>query len=261
MMSGQMKIQGYPYLYETHLHTSPASACAKNTGEEMARAAMEWGYAGIMVTDHNWGGNTGIPRDLPWEEWVNRFIKGYEQASAFSSQDFAVFWGYEAGYHGTEFLIYGITPQWLLAHPEIKEADIEEQYRLIHQAGGMVVHAHPFREERYIPRVLLYPDLVDAVEGINATHSSSRSLGHHNPHYDEEAVSYARQHGLPITAGSDIHSTRLLGGGIALKRRLTSVSDYCSVILGKEDYVLTNGDAVFDRNGEFLCNLAASETF
>ena len=38
----------YPYLYETHLHTMEGSACAKNSGAEMARACRDAGYTGIF---------------------------------------------------------------------------------------------------------------------------------------------------------------------------------------------------------------------
>lgn len=72
----------YPYLYETHLHTAEGSACGRNTGGEMAAACKEYGYAGIFVTDHNWGGNTAVDREKPWDEWVNEFCKGYESAKA-----------------------------------------------------------------------------------------------------------------------------------------------------------------------------------
>ena len=48
----------YKYFYDTHVHTSEASACAKNTGAEMARAAKAAGYTGIIITDHAWNGNT-----------------------------------------------------------------------------------------------------------------------------------------------------------------------------------------------------------
>ena len=40
------------YKYETHLHTSEVSKCARSTGAEMARAFNKAGYAGIFVTDH-----------------------------------------------------------------------------------------------------------------------------------------------------------------------------------------------------------------
>lgn len=99
----------YPYLYETHLHTSQGSACACCTGAEMAKACKEAGYTGIIVTDHNWGGNTAVNRRMPWREWVNEFYKGYEDAKRMGDNiGLDVFPGYEAGYQGTEFLIYGI---------------------------------------------------------------------------------------------------------------------------------------------------------
>ncbi len=248
-----LHIKDYPYLYETHLHTNQASACAHNTGAEMARAAKEYGYTGIVVTDHNWGGNTCVPRTLPWREWVDEFTKGYQDAYEYGiKHDLDVFFGYEAGYNATEFLIYGLTPEWLKSHPEIKDASIEEQLELVHSGGGIVVHAHPFREESYIPEIRLFPDYVDAVEGINATHSCRRSQSHNNPAFDDRAVAYAREHHLPMTAGSDVHSIVIFGGGMAFKRRMTSIQDLCQAILGGEDHALTNGDTVYDKNGARL---------
>lgn len=70
----------YPYLYETHMHTSESSACARSTGKEMARAAKDAGYTGIIITNHNWYGNTCIDASLPWEQWIRRFCTGYEEA-------------------------------------------------------------------------------------------------------------------------------------------------------------------------------------
>lgn len=245
--------RGYRFLYETHLHTCQSSACAHNTGYEMARAAKEAGYAGIIVTDHNWGGNTSVDRSLPWQEWVRRFELGYLDAKRYGdAHDLDVFFGYEAGYRGTEFLIYGVDAGWMAAHPELRTASVEEQYRLIHGAGGLVIHAHPFREESYIPEVRLFPEAVDGVEGVNATHSNSRSKGHNNPHFDELAVAYAAEHGLPMTAGSDIHTTQLFGGGMFFKRRLSSVEDFIGAVLSGEDYLLTNGERIFDKHGAHM---------
>lgn len=247
-----MVYKDYKYLYETHLHTTGASACAHNTGAEMAKTCKEYGYAGILVSEHNWGGNTSVPRDLPWDAWVDAFTKGYEDALAYGKEnDFDVIWGYEAGYNGTEFLIYGVSPEFMKAHPELKEATVEEQYALVQEAGGMVVHAHPFREEWYIPEIRLYPDYVDAVEGINATHSCHLSQGHNDPAYDERAIAYANEHKLPMTAGSDIHSVNLFGGGVLFKHRIHTAAEYKAAILAG-DYVLTNGDKIYDRFGKVL---------
>lgn len=243
----------YPYLYETHLHTSEGSACAKFSGREMARACKEYGYTGIFVTDHNWGGNTAVDRQLPWREWVERFCMGYETAKAEGDRiGLDVFFGYEAGYCGTEFLLYGIDKEWMLEHPQLRHADIGGQYELVHRHGGLVIHAHPFREERYIPEVRLFPQWVDGVEGVNAMHSNPRSGAHNDPSFDAKAVAYANRHRLPLTAGSDIHHTQLLGGGTAFRRRLDSPADYKRAVLTGEDYVLTDGEYWYDKTGKRL---------
>lgn len=243
----------YPYLYETHLHTAEASACAKCSGKQMARACRDYGYTGIFVTDHNWGGNTAIDRRLPWKEWVEAFCCGYEHAREEGEKiGLDVFLGYEAGFDATEFLIYGVDKQWMLEHPRLWELSVREHNRLIRDAGGLVIHAHPYREEAYIPEIRLLPDCVDGVEGINATHSNSHSLAHNDPAYDRRAIAYANEHGLPMTAGSDIHSTMLFGGGVAFARRLDSAADYVQAIRTGEDCVLTNGEVWYDRKGRVL---------
>ncbi len=243
----------FPYLYETHLHTSQSSACGKSAGADMARACKEYGYTGIFVTDHNWGGNTAVDRSLPWEEWVEEFCKGYEAAKAEGDRiGLDVFFGYEAGYHGTEFLIYGIDKEWMKTHPELRKATVAEQYRLVHAACGLVMHAHPYREEDYIPEIRLFPEWVDGVEGINATHSNSRSTAHNEKAFDDRAIAYARKHHLPMSAGSDIHNTNLFGGGVAFQRKITSGQDYCRAILQGENYVLTNGEVWYDKEGNVI---------
>lgn len=243
----------YPYLYETHLHTSQSSACAKYTGAEMAKVCKKEGYTGIIVTDHNWGGNTAVNRRLPWQEWVNEFSKGYEDAKRVGDKiGLDVFFGYEAGFSATEFLIYGLTKDFMLTTPELRSASVEEQYQIVHEANGMVIHAHPFREEFYIPEVRLFPEFVDGVEGINATHSNLRAGGLTKTIFDERAIEYAKKHNFPMTAGSDIHTTDLLGGGMAFKRKLSSIEDFIEAVLSKEDYALTNGDNWYTKSGELI---------
>ncbi|MCR5477405.1 MAG: PHP domain-containing protein [Lachnospiraceae bacterium] len=233
----------FPFAYETHLHTSEASACARSTGAEMARACKEAGYTGIFVTDHFVGGNTAVDRSLPWTEWVERFCLGYEHAKAEGDRiGLQVFFGFESGYHATEFLIYGLSKEWLLTHPEIRDCTIEEQYGLVHEGGGMVIHAHPFREEGYIPAIRLFPDYEDGAETVNATHVCTLSKSHNNPVFDDQAKVYARAHNFPVTAGSDVHSTRLLFGGMAFGRRMEEPQDFIHAVMSKEPCLLLSGN-------------------
>ena len=92
----------------------------------------------------------------------------------------------------------------------------------------------------------------EMAEIINANHSNPNRLSNHDPSYDRKATEYAREHSLPMVAGSDMHSDQLLGGGVAFTRRLENEQDYGRAILAGEDYVLTDGCAVYDRQGNVL---------
>ncbi|MCR4787125.1 MAG: PHP domain-containing protein [Lachnospiraceae bacterium] len=246
-------ISKFKYKYELHLHTNQGSKCGHNTGAEMAKAAKEAGYSGIVVTDHAWGGNTAVDRSLPYEEWVRQYIKGYEDAKAWGDENgLLVMFGIESGFQGTEFLIYNLTPEYFMSRPEFWNATIKEQLKLVHEGGGIVMHAHPYREEFYIPEIRLFPDDVDGVETINATHSSHLSKSHLGMQYNELAIEYARKHNFPTCAGSDVHSTIMFGGGILTEEPLTGSQDLKDLILSDRMYLLTDGDRIYDRYGLLL---------
>lgn len=230
--------EDYPYAYETHLHTSKASACGLNTPEEMVIACKEAGYTGIFVTDHFFYGNTAIDRALPWKEWVQGYCQSYELAKIAGDEiGLQVFFGWEASYRGTDFLVYGLDKEWLIAHPQIKDASIEEQYAMLHADGGMIIHAHPFREEFYIPEIRLFPEYVDGVETLNASHVpkfGAKAGGG----FDRLAKEYAIKHNLPQTGGSDIHSVNLFGGGMAFQSKLNSIQDYIQAVKSRSGILL-----------------------
>ena len=225
----------FPYLYETHLHTKEASACGNSTAEELVYAYKEAGYTGIMVTDHFYRGNTAIDRNLSWEDWVEAYCKGYENAKAVGDKiGLQVFFGWEESHQGADFLIYGLDKEWMLKHPELKEVTVEEQYELVHKSGGMVIHAHPYREAWYIPEIRLFPTSVDGVEIFNASHYGKNLREDGRSLYDVQAMEYAQKYNFPCTGGSDIHSTNLLYGGMAFQRKLADVQDYMKAVLGRE---------------------------
>ena len=221
-----------PYLYETHLHTCQASACGKSTGAEHARFYKALGFTGIIVTDHFFGGNTCVPRDLPWAERIGRFCSGYEDAYAEGQKiGLDVFFGWEQGYGDDEYLVYGLDKAWLLAHPEVEYWTRREQLEEIHRFGGCVVQAHPFRTRSYIQHVRLGHLYCDGVEAANAANGQPN---------DACAFRYAKQYGLPMTAGSDNHfshngldvQSRIMG--LALNRKMESIHDLVTMIRNKE---------------------------
>lgn len=207
------------FRYETHLHTSEASACANFSAREHVRYYKEAGYDGIIVTDHFYNGNTCIPRELPWQEWVNHFCRGYENAKEEGDKiGLKVFFGWETNFDATEFLIYGLDKTWLLNHPEILSWSVEEQYKEIHEAGGFIVHAHPYRIRPYIKEIRLFPKYTDAVEAIN--------VGNHNATFDRQALIYARKNKLPVTAGTDAHGKEQLHSGVAFPYKIRDIWEF-----------------------------------
>lgn len=243
----------YPYLYETHMHTKEGSACARNSGYEMARAYKENGYTGVIITDHNWGGNTAVDRSLPWEQWLDKFFEGYYHAKEEGDKiGLQVFLGYEAGYGGPEFLIYGFSVDDIKKHPELKNATVEEQLEIIHSINGMVIQAHPYREASYISEVITYENFVDGLEIVNACHSNSPDKCRDKCVYDEKAIALGKKCNLPGTAGSDQHSVEPILGGVAFPTKLTDIHDYIRRIKNREDYVLTNGRQWFTKEGDLI---------
>lgn len=224
------------FLYETHMHTCEGSACAGDNGAAMARAHKAAGYTGIIITDHFFNGNTAVPSNLPWETRVELFCKGYENAHEEGKRiGLHVFFGWEYAYKGTEFLTYGLDKDFLLSHPDMLSWSVEEYLTTVRRAGGFVSHAHPFREAPYIRAIRLYPEYVDAVEVINASHS--------NPEYDRKALSYAKEHNLLMTSGSDSHhADRLSGGGIEFSHELFSSGDFIQALRDKTSYRLLGRD-------------------
>ena len=216
------------YKYETHLHTGEASACGKSMGAEMAQKYKDEGYDGIFVTDHFFNGNSAVPYDLPWKERIELYCKGYENAKELGDKiGLDVFFGVEYTFYGADFLLYGPDKHWLIENGNILDVNCEITKVLdyVRSCGFFVVHAHPFRDYDYIKRFTLCPHNVDAVEVINASHF--------NKEFDKRAQMYAEWYDLPITAGSDSHSTtdRYFAGGILTETPIRSWFDYKEAVL------------------------------
>ena len=108
------------YKYETHLHTKEGSACSSAPAADMARAHKAAGYDGIFVTDHFFNANTAVPRDLPWEERVDRYFLGYEYAKEVGDEiGLKVWFGCEFTVYNADFLIYGMEKDWMKANEEL----------------------------------------------------------------------------------------------------------------------------------------------
>jgi len=223
------------FKYEIHAHTSETSRCSEITGRKLVKYYQQCGFSGLCVTDHFLNGNTTVPPDLTWSEQIDLFCRGYEKALEEGKKTgFKVFFGWEYSFRGTDLLTYGLDKKWLLEHPDLLDYSITEYCELVHESGGLLVHAHPFRESDYIEMIRLLPRRVDAVEIINTQRKNF---------VNDRAREYAVNYELLKIAGSDTHnsgSEKL--AGIKTEQPLKKIDDLTTAILNNnyKNFVIQN---------------------
>lgn len=206
------------YRYEMHLHTSACSACAPDSVEQMVYAAKEAGYAGFVITNHFYNGNSAVDRDVSWTEFVEAYARDWRIGKTLGEQlGIEVFFGVEEEFGGgKEILVYGMTPEQLADVPEWKSWGLEEMERYCHSCGAFLTNAHPFRRASYILNPDAEPDITkfDAIEVYNRGNT---------PEANEKALAFAKRTAMPMASGGDVHRACDFGtSGIAFFDRITT---------------------------------------
>ena len=215
------------YLYETHCHSRQGSLCAFSTAAEMVRAYAAAGYAGLVLTDHFIFGNTTVDRNLSWKERMQGYYDAYlDGKRAGDALDFDVIFGFEHQYGGgKEMLIYGIGLDFLLSNPDIPDIPVDEFVARVHAAGGVAIHAHPYRKRYYIQMdSATRMDLVDGLEVYNACNY---------PNENQLALTLSQTGDFLLTSGGDIHDCadpRIGRAGIYLPRRVSTEQEFARAL-------------------------------
>jgi hypothetical protein len=216
----------------------------------MVKSHKEAGYAGIIVTDHFVNANTTVAKELSWPEQMELFVKGYENAKAEGDRiglDVFFGWEYTNRPYGEDYLTYNLDKQFLLDHPEIINITFEEYSKLVHDNGGFLTHAHPYREAWYIkyePNPKL--DLIDAIEVNNGASDDPDNFNY-------KAWELARKNPHIIrTSGNDIHNIDKTGvAGIAFKYKIESSQHFVDALRAGDAYLIVDGK-ITDREGNVL---------
>jgi len=217
----------YGYKYETHMHTSEVSACAISSAHQQVETYKMMGYTGIIITDHFVNGYSTCPRKLDWEKKMQHIVSGYLKAKkAGDKHGLDVFLGWEYTISGLDFLTYGLDLEFMIAHPNFDRLGIEDYSALVRKNGGYLAQAHPYRKAWYLENSSpVSPHLIDGVEVYNIQ----------DDYYsNEEALTFAKKHDLPIQGGTDSHRTYGHGySGIKLSKRAESIHDIINEIKAK----------------------------
>ena len=228
------------YLYETHVHSKYASLCGWCTPKELVQAYKKAGYTGFVLTDHFVRGNANVPSNLDWSSRMHIYYDAYLEAKEEGDKiDFDVFFGLEHCYaNGKEVLIYGIDLEFLLNHPELNKAQIEMYADLVHEVGGILVHAHPHRIREYIdPNFAPRYDVCDGIEVYNSGDSDE---------INELALRDAITLNKLMTSGGDVHKVenepKLGRAGMGFDRRLKDIHDFVQAIKNSEGTLMFHGE-------------------
>lgn len=215
------------------MHTLPVSRCARYNVRENLEFYKSLGYDGIFITNHFLDGNINIDKTLPYEEKVEFYFSDYYEALELSKEiGIKVFLGVEISYRGTDFLIYGLDKKWFLAHPEIMDMKKSEELPFLASHGALVVQAHPYRQDRHIDHIRLFPHCIEGVETVNACRTELEN---------RMADIFADAYGFVKTAGSDNHiASRLTHlAGMESDTPLADEADFIRRVRNREMKIFT----------------------
>ena len=216
---------------ETHLHTCHSSACGQMTAREIVDAYLEAGYGGLTLTDH-YNRDTflhlNVDIKLPGNH-LAAFLTGYRELIRIGREKgLKIYRGAEVRFDGSwnDYLLYGYSDE-LLRDPEaVFTMGVEHFYERVKEDGALLVHAHPYRNGGM-------PTTAAALDGVEVVNT--------NIHHDNRnglALSFARQHGLLETSGSDCHYPMHVGKGGILVERLPENDVELVALLRSRNYEL-----------------------
>jgi len=223
--------QDYPYRFELHAHTSPASGCAEIAPEEVVRRYSELGYSGIAITNHF------CPDDAEDKnEFLRVFFDDFYRARETGEKlGVKVIFGAELNFfneNNNDYLLFGINEENLREIYDYMSTTIDEFVAKCKNDKMFLCHAHPYRQKE----IILRPELIDGFEGINI-----------HPHHNSKvalAARYAKENNLILTCGTDYHHNTHEGLSAMRFNKLPSDTYEIAEILKEDDFIMEIGGRV-----------------
>jgi len=212
------------YKIEIHAHSSESSRCGSVEAAEVVIKYKNAGYSALVLTDHYYARFFDKINDLSWKEQLEEYLKGYRIAKKTAENlKFNIFLGIEIKFNNdpNEYLIYGLTEDFLLAYPNLHYLNLEEFKILVDKQKEdiMIFQAHPYRQG-------MEPTSSKLLDGLEVYNG--------NPRHDSQnkkALNYAKNHKLKMISGSDFHEHEdLAQGGIVSKKLPLTINELCNLL-------------------------------
>lgn len=216
---------------EMHTHTGEASPCANVPAGRIPDLYQHAGYDAIVITDHycKWAQERSGSKTA--EAYAQYFLNGYRTAKAAGDKiGFPVLLGAEANLPGSpnDYLLYGITEEFILTHPDLHEMTLEKLYALCQKEHILLLQAHPYRTY-CTPADPTYLDGAESYNG-NPRHNNQNEL----------AKEWTQKYRLIQSSGSDFHELEdVARGGIETSIPVTDTRTLYQVLRSGDYRLLT----------------------
>lgn len=136
------------YIVDMHVHTKETSACGEVAGADVVRSYKEAGYQGIMISDHYHKEFFDGLGSMEIHQKIERYLAGYRAAKREGEKlgvDVLLGIEFRNFESDNDFLIIGMTEEFLHDYPETYLLPINQAVELFHRKGMLVIQAHPVR--------------------------------------------------------------------------------------------------------------------
>jgi hypothetical protein len=205
---------------ELHAHSSEVSFCSSVSARDVAEKYIGAGYSTVVLSNH-FEYSTMSRREESYSDFVLRHAAACDALRDAALGRLNVIFGAELRFRSAinDYLLYGATPEFLLAHPDVFDMTPSEFSTIARDAGVLFVQAHPFRNGM----VVINPAYLDGVEIFNG------SPGHNSR--NDVAEMWAKKHSLIPTSGSDFHHVHdTPNAGILTECEIKTAAELVSIL-------------------------------
>lgn len=222
------------YKTELHLHSAEGSACGKATSDQIVQVYLEAGYTTIVLTNHFSPNTYKDLQPMTPEEKAEYYIAAYHALKNAAGDKLNVLFGMELYPldRDCDHLIYGMTEEFLRAHPDLMELPFPTTSELVREAGMILCQAHPFRNDMKVGD----PKYLDGFEAYNAHTAAFRN---------EIAARWADEFSLIKVGGSDYHGFHHKAeSGIITDFPITTNEELLEVLRSGNYKILNKGEII-----------------
>ena len=205
---------------ELHCHSNNISLCAQVSCADVVKKFTEAGYTTLVLTNHL-NDYTMEHHASSWEEFIDKFYNAYMELKKEADGRLNILFGAELRFKENinDYLLFGVTREFLLAHPEIFSLNPEKLSPILRENNILFVQAHPFRNGMTV----INPRFLDGVEIFNG------HMGHDSR--NEIAEAWAKKYNLIATSGTDFHYNDVpANAGILTSEEITSTTQLVEIL-------------------------------